>query len=204
MERTFFVFLAIVITMPMSLAFAHTTIETGPYEIEVGWGIEPPIEGLRNTIVYSVTEGEGAVRSGVVNALDNLDIMLKFGGIEQRADILNDPHPGSYYTKIIPSRAGSYSIVISGNIADTSVNETISIENVEGANRLNFPPKSESCDSKDIAALRNALASMQRNLDSIDSVEVSIDSSIYDIAYFGAAFGIAGTVLAVVAMIRKR
>ena len=35
----------------VSQAFAHTTVEVEPYEIEVGWGIEPPVVGFRNDFV---------------------------------------------------------------------------------------------------------------------------------------------------------
>ena len=31
-------------------SFAHTTVEVGEYKIEVGWGIEPPVVGIRNDI----------------------------------------------------------------------------------------------------------------------------------------------------------
>jgi len=33
----------IVLGFGFSLAYAHTTIEVGPYEIEVGWQDEPPV-----------------------------------------------------------------------------------------------------------------------------------------------------------------
>ena len=31
-------------------AFGHTTVEVDPYAIEVGWGMEPPVEGFRNDL----------------------------------------------------------------------------------------------------------------------------------------------------------
>jgi hypothetical protein len=36
----------------VSQAFAHTTVEIEPYEIEVGWGVEPPVVGFRNDFVF--------------------------------------------------------------------------------------------------------------------------------------------------------
>ena len=38
----------------MSAAYAHTTIHIDKYEIEAGWGEEPPVVGLANTIVVEV------------------------------------------------------------------------------------------------------------------------------------------------------
>ena len=40
----------------MSSAYAHTTIHVDKYEIEAGWGEEPPVVGLSNTIVVEVAE----------------------------------------------------------------------------------------------------------------------------------------------------
>lgn len=184
------------------LAYAHTTVEVGPYEIEVGWGVEPPIAGLRNTVVYSITEPEGQVSRGVINALSDVAVTLKFGGVEQTAEILNNPRPGEYYTKIIPSRVGSYSVGMVGQIGDIVIDEVIPVEDVFGAAALNFPPSTDSEGSADIAALQNAISAMQRELDSTD--EPMAGGPAYDIALFGAAFGAAGVILAVVAMIKRR
>ena len=38
----------------MSSAFAHTTINIEQYEIEAGWGDEPPVVNLPNKIVIEV------------------------------------------------------------------------------------------------------------------------------------------------------
>lgn len=202
MNKSVFVILAIIVVLPVYSAYAHTTVQVEPYEIEVGWGIEPPIVGLRNTIVYSITESEGQVHSGVVNALGDVTVTLKFGGVEQTADVLNDPRPGDYYTKIIPSRVGSYHVAMSGQINGIDVNEVISIEDVHSAAALNFPPSEDSGDNADIAALRNAITAMQRQLDSGN--KPAVDETSYDIALFGAAFGVAGSILAVMAMIKRR
>lgn len=202
MDKAVFTVLAIIVAMPASSAFAHTTIEVGPYEIEAGWGTEPSIVGLRNTVVYSITESEGSVNRGVTSALSNVDVTLKFGGVEEPADILNDPRPGSYYTKIIPSRVGSYSVGMVGQINGVDIDVVIPIEDVNSAAALNFPPSADSGDSADIASLRNAISAMQRDL---DSSQTPVNSeSAYDIALFGAAFGIAGTILAVIAMSKRK
>ena len=37
-------------------SFAHTTVHVDPYEIEAGWGIEPPVVGIRNDIVFKIIE----------------------------------------------------------------------------------------------------------------------------------------------------
>ena len=63
------------------IAYGHTTVEVEPYEIEVGWGVEPPVVGLRNEIVYEITESPSeGVKSGVISAFKNLQSTIKSGG----------------------------------------------------------------------------------------------------------------------------
>ena len=54
----------------MSSAYAHTTIYIDKYEIEAGWGDEPPIVELYNTIVVEVAESgeKEGLRTGVTSA----------------------------------------------------------------------------------------------------------------------------------------
>ena len=54
----------------MSSAYAHTTIYIDKYEIEAGWGDEPPIVGLYNKIVVEVAESgeKEGLRTGVTSA----------------------------------------------------------------------------------------------------------------------------------------
>ena len=40
----------------MSSAYAHTTIYLEQYEIEAGWGEEPPVVNLPNKVVIEVAE----------------------------------------------------------------------------------------------------------------------------------------------------
>ncbi len=194
---------SLVIGVPM--ASAHTTVEVDPYEIEVGWGIEPPIEGMRNTVVYSVTESGGSegVRRGVAASFSGIEVTLKFGGVERAAEILNDPKPGHYYTKIIPTRAGSYSVHLEGNIGETPVDTPIRIEDVERTAALDFPPR-EASGNADIDALRSTVSAMQREIASGGAAAPTSDPVAYDIALFGAAFGVAGIALATMALIKRR
>ena len=37
-----------------SVAFGHKTVNVEQYEIVVGWGIEPPIVGFRNSITFEI------------------------------------------------------------------------------------------------------------------------------------------------------
>lgn len=192
---------ALVALSGMAAAQAHTTVAVGPYEIEVGWGAEPPIEGVQNTIVYSITEAAGAegVRRGVAGSFSGLDATLVFGGAERRAEVLNDARPGHYYTKIIPTRPGSYAVHVEGEISGTAVDEEIRVEAVERTAALDFPPRGAS-GGDDVAALRAAVSAMQREA----SGAPAADPAAYDVAVFGVTFGVAGLALAAIALLRRR
>ncbi|MEK9682475.1 MAG: hypothetical protein VW081_06270, partial [Nitrosopumilus sp.] len=57
-------------------SFAHTTVHVEQYEIEAGWGIEPPVVGIRNEFMLKVIERgeqEGTF-TGVTSAFKDVDV----------------------------------------------------------------------------------------------------------------------------------
>jgi hypothetical protein len=112
-----------------SSAFAHTTIEVEPYEIEVGWGVEPPVVGFRNDFVFDISEtGETAgLKVGIKNAFKNLEATAKFGGVTKILDMGSDPRPGHYFSHVIPTKTGSYSIQLQGEINGVLIDVDIPI-----------------------------------------------------------------------------
>ena len=49
MKIVIFSLIALLISFGMvTQSYAHTTVEVGSLEIEAGWGIEPPVVGIRN------------------------------------------------------------------------------------------------------------------------------------------------------------
>ena len=63
----------------MSSAFAHTTIYIDQYEIEAGWGDEPPVVNLPNKIVIEVAESgeKEGLRIGVNSAFKSSRITTR-------------------------------------------------------------------------------------------------------------------------------
>ena len=99
----------VVLGFSFSFAYAHTTIEVDPYEIEVGWQDEPPVVGILNAITIDVRDPgdvEGAFM-GIINSFKNLQTSVVSGGASKVLDINTDPRPGHYYAKIIPTKTGS-------------------------------------------------------------------------------------------------
>ena len=53
----FFGFIALLFSIGMiAPSYAHTTVHVEQYAIEAGWGIEPPVVGIRNDLVFKITE----------------------------------------------------------------------------------------------------------------------------------------------------
>ena len=193
-----------------SSVYAHTTVHVEQYEIEVGWDVEPPVVGFRNAIVYEIsTSPSEGVKDGVINAFKNLQSTIRMGGVTKVLDINSDPRPGHYFSKIIPTKTGSLVIELKGEINGVPVDIEIPIEDVETTAVLDFPPSSGSSSGQEVAALKNALSSLQKDVTNIKSkvggVDVVVnDGKAYDFAIFGLSLGAAGVILAIIAMIKRK
>jgi len=204
----------IVLGFGFSSVYAHTTIELGPYEIEVGWQDEPPVVGILNAITIEIREPgdvEG-VSMGITNAFKNLQASVVSGGASKVLDINSDPRPGHYYAKIIPTKIGSLELKLEGEINGVKINNVIPIEDVESTSVLDFPITSSSSSGQEVAALKNAVTSIQKDVSSIKSQVGGIDTNsgnfdaeaAYNFGVFGMSLGAAGVILAIIAMVKRK
>jgi hypothetical protein len=192
-----------------SSAFAHTTIEVEPYEIEVGWGVEPPVVGFRNDFVFDISEtGESAgLKVGIKNAFKNLEATAKFGGVTKILDMGSDPRPGHYFSHVIPTKTGSYSIQLQGEINGVLIDVDIPIEDVESTAILDFPPTSGSSSDQDVVALKSAVSSLQQDVSSLkedSNKDASPEGAAYDFAILGLSIAAAAIILAVIALVKRK
>ncbi|MBA4451735.1 MAG: hypothetical protein H2B03_00940 [Nitrosopumilaceae archaeon] len=190
-------------------AFAHTTVEVEQFEIEVGWGIEPPVVGFRNDFVFKITEPDEnpGLKVGVKNAFKSMQATAKFGGVTKVLDIGSDPRPGHYFSHVIPTKTGSYSIHLEGEINGTPIDIDIPVEDVESTAVLDFPPTSGSSSDQDVAALKSAVSSLQQEVSSLKSgsgIDVSSEGAAYDYAILGLSIAAAAIILAVIALIKRK
>ena len=190
-------------------SFAHTTVEVAHYEIEVGWGIEPPIVGIRNDIVFKITEEgdtEGSYK-GVVDVFKNLEATAMYGGATKKIDVNSDPRPGYYFSPIIPTKTGSYMVDLNGEIDGTSISVQIPVEDVESTAVLDFPP-SNSDGPTDLAAFKNAISSLQQDVSKLKSGETQVTANdggtAYDFAIFGLSIAAAAIILAIIALVKRK
>ncbi|HUU48779.1 MAG TPA: hypothetical protein VMW55_08365 [Nitrosopumilaceae archaeon] len=210
MKVVTFSFIALLLSSGLvSHAFAHTTIEVEPYEIEVGWGVEPPVVGFRNNFVFDISEpGETAgLKVGIKNAFKNIEANAKFGGVTKVLDIGSDPRPGHYFSNVIPTKTGSFSIQLKGEINGVSIDVDIPVEDVESTAVLDFPPTSGSSSDQDVTALKSAVSSLQQDVSSLKSgqgIEVSSDGAAYDFAILGLSIAAAAIILAIIALVKRK
>lgn len=202
-------FIAILFSVAMSSqAFGHTTVPVEPYEIEVGWGIEPPVVGIRNDFVFNISEpGENlGVKVGVKNAFKNLEATAKFGGITKVLDIGSDPRPGHYFSHVIPTKTGSFSIHLKGDINGVPVDVDIPIEDVESTAVLDFPPSSSS-SNQDFVSLKNKVNEIQRDVIKLQTNQGDSGpsgNSGYDFAILGLSIAAVAIILAIVALVKRK
>ena len=205
-----FGFIALLFSIGMIVpSFAHTTVEVGEYKIEVGWGTEPPVVGIRNDIIFKITEPgetEGSY-TGVTSAFKNLEATAMYGGATKKIDISStsiDTH--YYFSPIIPTKTGSYFVELKGEISGTPVEVQIPIEDVESTAVLDFPPSSSEGPA-DLAALKNAISSLQQDVSKLKSGETSVPSNggtAYDFAIFGLSIAAAAIILAIIALVKRK
>ena len=211
MKYAFFAIVGLVVLgFGFTFAYAHTTIQIDPYEIEIGWQDEPPVVGILNAITIDIREPgdvEG-VSTGVINAFKKLDASVVSGGAFKVLDINTDPRPGHYYAKIIPTKTGSLEVKLVGEINGVQINTIIPIEDVESTSVLDFPPTSTSSSGQEVTALKNAVTSLQQDISSIKaqgSTSTGSDEGIaYNFAVFGISLGAAGVILAIIAMVKRK
>ncbi len=210
MKVASFSFVALLFSIGLvSQAFAHNTIEIEPYVIEVGWGTEPPVVGFRNDFVFEISEpGDNlGVKVGIKNAFKNIEATAKFGGVTKVLDISSDSRPGQYFSHVIPTKTGSYSIQFKGEINGVPVDVEIPVEDVESTAVLDFPPTSGSSSDQDVSALKGAVSSLQKDVSAIKSgsiVEVSSEGAAYDFAILGLSIAAAAIILAVIALVKRK
>jgi hypothetical protein len=190
-------------------SFAHTTVHVEKYQIEAGWGIEPPVVGIRNDLVFKITEHgetEGSYK-GVTSVFKDVDAIVLFGGATKKIDINSDPRPGYYFSPIIPTKTGTYMVEFKGEIDGTVIDIKIPVEDVESTAVLDFPPTTSE-GTADVAALKNAISSLQQDVSKLKSGETSVSTSdggiSYDFAILGLSIAAAAIILAIIALIKRK
>lgn len=218
---------------PFQKVLAHVSTEYGNITIQAGWDQEPPLVDEINDIVVGVTRESDLGNNSAIpvrNALADMNIMVKYGGVTKSLDFVpSQEKEGWYEAKILPTRIGSYSLVLNGTIQDQPINDEVQIEDVESTQKVSFPEASSGSDSSNPATNTNLLSGQISNIlnqitndinnirddigtlaesnsniqESIQDVKESADRS-YILAMTAIGVGAAGILIAAAALARTR
>ena len=125
----------------------------------------------------------------------------------KKIDINSDPRPGYYFSPIIPTKTGTYLVELKGDLRGTAVDVKIPVEDVEPTAVLDFPPSSSE-GAGDVAALKNAISSLQQDVSKLKSGETTVSAvdggAAYDFAIFGLSIAAAAIILAIVSLVKRK
>jgi hypothetical protein len=121
-------------------AWAHIIKKFGNIQMQVGWNNEPPLTGQLNSVVVNVNQTSGKSQTPIINALADMNLLIKYGGVTKPIDFLPSPTTdGSYVGQLIPTRIGAYYLVLSGTIQEQKISSQIPLDLVESSQKLAFP-----------------------------------------------------------------
>lgn len=205
-------------------AEAHVTKVYGNYLVQVGWDDEPVYTGLVNAAQVTIKKGSGDAAKPVINALKDLQISVKYGSVTKPLDFLpSSTVDGQYHAVLIPTKVGTYSLVFQGTVEGQAIDDEILLDDVASVDALSFPPSEGSSSNtsvnmdqmgtlvnqltSDIEDAKNnadaASKSVSNVVQSFQEVKNTTDS-LYMISMTGIGIGIAGIVIAVIAITRNK
>jgi len=154
-------------------ALAHESVTAGSYTIEYGWLNEPIFEGQPNALVINIgeAEGEGTPAAtevaagehaeeephaeGVEVDVSDLKVEVSYGGETKTLSLepLGADQPGHFLAPLVPTRAGQYTVRLTGNLGGEEINLEVEPEEVESAELVQFPSVSQEETSELESAL---------------------------------------------------
>jgi hypothetical protein len=200
---TTFVLASVVLGMTGFAALAHEQNDVGSYRLEVGFLVEPAIEGQMNGIDLRVTNS--ATSQPVQNLENTLQVEITCIPAEisrtftiQRID--PDGDPGHYHNSFILTAPGPYSFRFFGTIEGFQLNATFTsgpntFSDVLPASDVQFPQQYPS--ARELTGVVKAAQSMaQQAADSADKAA--------NLGYIGIAIGALGIIIGVASLVIAR
>jgi hypothetical protein len=150
------------------------------YEVTLGWRSEPPFTGLKNGLDLGVKRvapstghghgnatgnmsGDHHADGGAVTNITTLTARYEFGGKTFPLELRPQFGRAGWYTDdITPTRAGTYTVRVTGTILGTAVNFTVEPETVAQASSIEFPEP-----SPDLAALQAKVTALEQKVESL-------------------------------------
>jgi hypothetical protein len=190
------------VLLPAAPASAHEERRVGDYEFVVGWYDEPAFANAKNGPEVTITDQKG---DPVVEGVE-LQVEIGFEGETMTAEL--EPafvvgvfgDPGNYNTDIYPTRAGTWTFRIFGNVEGQEVDELFTsgpdtFSDIEDPGEVAFPVEDPS----------NAeLADLVEQMSGEQAESSEEDSTARIIGYVGIAVGALGLIVALIALGRRR
>src|SRR5919205_3665516 len=149
------------------IVYAHITKNFGNIQIEVGWSNEPPLVGELNNVIVQANQTSGKnTQTPIINALANMDIEVRYGGVTKPLDFVpSEETEGMYNGQMIPTRPGTYSLVMNGTIQNQKISAEITLDLVESTQKLNFPDSvSSSGNGVDSTSITSSNSAASNNI----------------------------------------
>ena len=208
--------------------YAHISKTLGNFTVEVGWSNEPPLVGEINNAIVQVIKGTENNSTPVRNALSEIYVLVKYGGVTKALDFKpSEQSAGLYQAEMIPTRLGSYSLVLNGTLQGQDiVNAEIPLDDVESKQKLSFPDSGNLGEGTNTPAssigaeverilsqLTNDIDVTKGDMDTLAKNDANMEKSFQDVkktadrsylvAITGMGVGVAGIIIAAVAFSRK-
>jgi hypothetical protein len=121
-------------------ASGHIIKKFGNIQVQVGWSDEPPLTGLLNNVIVDVNQTSGKTQTPIINALADMNILVKYGGVTKTLGFLPSPTTdGLYLGQMIPTRVGSYYLVLNGTVQGQKISSQLPLDLVDSSQKLAFP-----------------------------------------------------------------
>ena len=201
---------ALILPTIFGSAFAHTVDSVGDYRLEIGWMNEPVVSGETNGIELYVSPLEPGLEledQEFKDGITGLEKTMKMELVYKTEKIilpLKADHniAGKYYAFVNPTVAGFYQANVLGDIKDTVVSLSMHPPKVDEREYIEFP---EPADITLRQIIDGHTVILEQHNDLKDAVKRLEDSNqAINIGYAGVGLGIAGIIIATIAITKKK
>jgi hypothetical protein len=120
-------------------AAAHEQSTAGKYSIEVGWQYEPAVADQPNAITIRVRDTSVGDGAPVTEGVSLVPVLALGSDSKTLATESSDDDPGLYSAAVVPTKAGDYTVHITGTINGVQVDHTTDLESVHAPSDEAFP-----------------------------------------------------------------
>ena len=191
-------------------AYAHTIDSVGEYRLEIGWMNEPVVSGETNGIELYVSPFDSSIavedqefKDGISGLEKTLKIQLVLKEDKIILPLKADHNiPGKYYAFVDPTVSGFYQANVLGEIKETTVSLSMHPPKVEERGHIEFPEPSDITVQQMIDGHTALIEDVSELKETVEKLESSNQAT--NIGYLGIGLGIAGIVVASIAISKTK